>query len=72
MRSQFQTPTETKILVDFFSSFLALVDKVKWYLLLVGGGKYPMELIEERASWFRHHGYPPKKSTDREKGSYIL
>lgn len=28
-------------IVDFFASVLALVDRVAWYLLLVGGGKYP-------------------------------
>ncbi|KAF3636712.1 hypothetical protein FXO37_25315 [Capsicum annuum] len=31
---------------DFFPSVLALVDRVTWYLLLVGGGRYPVELVE--------------------------
>lgn len=35
-----------KTLGDFFLSVLALVNRVTWYLLLVGGDKYPVELIE--------------------------
>ncbi|PHT48882.1 hypothetical protein CQW23_13090 [Capsicum baccatum] len=31
---------------DFFPSVLALVDSVTWYLLLVGGGRYSVELVE--------------------------
>ncbi|KAF3635356.1 K(+) efflux antiporter 5 [Capsicum annuum] len=31
---------------DFFPSILALVDRVTWYPLLVGGDRYPVELVE--------------------------
>ncbi|KAG5580484.1 hypothetical protein H5410_051111 [Solanum commersonii] len=38
---------ETKTLLNFFPFFLILVDRVTWYLLLVGGSKYLVELVEE-------------------------
>lgn len=34
-----------------------LVDKVTWYLLLVGNGSYFVELVEMTESWPRHHGH---------------
>ncbi|KAF3640221.1 putative peroxisomal fatty acid beta-oxidation multifunctional protein AIM1-like isoform X1 [Capsicum annuum] len=40
-----QTPTPD----DFFLSVLALVDRVIWYLLLVGGDRYPVELVEDES-----------------------
>lgn len=36
-------------------------DTVTWYLLLVGGGSYPVELVKVRKSWPRHHAPKKKK-----------
>lgn len=46
-----------KILSDFFSSILSLVDRATRYLLLMGTGSYLMELIKVCSSWFGHHNY---------------
>lgn len=60
-----------KRLGAFFSYVLALMDGVTWYLLPVGGGWYPielvvgggtMELVEVCAYWPRHHGNKINKS----------
>lgn len=42
-----------------FPSGLALGDLVTWYLLmlLVGGGRYSVELVQVCNSWSGHHGY---------------
>ncbi|KAK4354107.1 hypothetical protein RND71_026301 [Anisodus tanguticus] len=53
--------TVTKTLDDILPCALALVDRVCWYLLLVGGGRYPVELVKmqevllqcmDNAVWF--------------------
>ncbi|XP_047254267.1 CCR4-NOT transcription complex subunit 9 isoform X2 [Capsicum annuum] len=36
------------MLGDLFLSVLALVEKVTWYLVLLRGGRYPVELVEKR------------------------
>lgn len=46
---------------DFFSFIIAMVDRVIWYLLLVGDDKYVVKLVEVCVSWFGHYGYPKKK-----------
>lgn len=58
LKVQFSSKAET--LGDFFSSILAFVDRVTWYVLLLGGGKYPVELVEVPKSWPRHHDYQNK------------
>lgn len=41
---------ETNYVVgDFFQYILVLVDRNTWYLLLVGRGRYPMNLVEALA-----------------------
>ncbi|PHT45899.1 Transmembrane 9 superfamily member 9 [Capsicum baccatum] len=45
MRHQVQIPT-VKNTSDFFLFVIVLVDRVTWYLLLVGGGRHPAELVE--------------------------
>lgn len=52
--------SDLKILYDFFSSALILVDRVIWYPLLVGGGNYPVKLIDEFENWPGHHNYIKK------------
>ncbi|PHU03547.1 Leukotriene A-4 hydrolase -like protein [Capsicum chinense] len=37
---------QRQTLGDFFPSVLALVDRVTWYLVLVGGGRSPVDLVE--------------------------
>ncbi|KAM3326188.1 hypothetical protein P3S67_001314 [Capsicum chacoense] len=44
---------------DFFPSVLALVDGVTWYLLLVGGGRYPMDLVELISKIWRRRSVSP-------------
>ncbi|KAG5602133.1 hypothetical protein H5410_033503 [Solanum commersonii] len=47
IKSRVQNPTEKKTLGDFFHAYvLVLVDKAIWYMLLVGGNRYPVELVE--------------------------
>lgn len=41
-------PCRDETLGDLFPFVLALVDRVNWFLLLVVGGRYPVELIEVR------------------------
>lgn len=55
MRSHVQTHQRHKSLVVFFSYILALA--VTWYMTMVGGERYPMELVEVSASLSKHHGY---------------
>lgn len=45
MSAQVQILVEIKTLGDFFVFVLVLVDRVTSYLLLVGGDKYPVELV---------------------------
>lgn len=59
MSSQLKPQQRQKTLDDFFPSVLALVDRV--VPLLVGGGKYSVELVELHVSWTAHHGYPKKR-----------
>ncbi|KAK4371034.1 hypothetical protein RND71_010509 [Anisodus tanguticus] len=51
LRFHVQFPAETKTLGDFFPFVLSLVDRVTWYLLLVGGDRYPMELVDMHGNW---------------------
>ena len=44
-------------LVEERKDFLYLVDRVTWYWLLVGGGRYPVELVKVCGSGFGDHGY---------------
>lgn len=37
-------PTKNQLFHDFFSSVLVLVGRVTWYMLLVGGGRYPVNV----------------------------
>lgn len=39
---------------------VSLVGKVTWFQLLVGGDRYPMELVEVHASLSENHGYSEK------------
>lgn len=39
---------KSKTVGDLFPSGLAWVDRVTWYLLMVGGRRYLMELVEVR------------------------
>lgn len=41
-----QIPAETNNSRRFFPFGLTLVDRVIWFLLLVGGDKYPVKLVE--------------------------
>ena len=47
----------TKTLGNFFPFVLALVDRVTWYLLLVGGDRYSVELVKVRENLPRHHDH---------------
>lgn len=49
-------PNRDKTLGDFFQSVLVLVEKITWYLLMVEGGMYPMELFEVHTSKPVHYG----------------
>lgn len=46
---------DKKTLSDFFPSVQAMVDKVTWYMLLEGGDKYVVELVEVHKIWPGHH-----------------
>lgn len=37
-------PTKNQLFHDFFSSVLVLVGRVTWYMLLVGGGRDPVNV----------------------------
>lgn len=62
MRSQVQFLPEPETLDEFFPYVLADVDKITWYLLLVGGGKYSMELVKVRKNWPIYHNYKKAKN----------
>lgn len=47
MRSQVQFLAETKHYV-FLPIYSTMVDRVTWYLLLVGGDRYPVKLVEHK------------------------
>lgn len=52
---------------DLFPYVLALVDRITWSLLLMGGAKYPVELVERRESWRKHHGHEKNFSISNQK-----
>lgn len=56
-------PAGTKPLGEFFSFVLSLGGHSYLYLLLMGGDRYPMELLEVRTSWPGHHDYQKMKIT---------
>lgn len=47
----------------FFQAVLSLVNRVIRYLLLVGGGRNPVDLVEVRKKYPGHHGYHKTKKT---------
>lgn len=63
MRFQVQIPKKPNTLGDCTPSVQALVDRVTQYLCwwVVGGSRYPWNLVKVRASYLKHHSYVKKK-----------
>lgn len=57
-----QISIDIKIVGDFFSFILILMDKAIGYILLVGGTQYLIELVKVHIKWPRYYSYQNESS----------